>query len=160
MESGCGNWNQIFPQNSTFRLEMYVQQSHSQAYPLFQRVTRRKNCEFYAAKLKIILHVLRDCHLAKSFFGVRITTLNFLEFLFSTSLEIWLKTNASNSSSFHNKSFQQDTLFTFRIQLLWSQRKMKNFQHENHKPNFHKEVEMFDMIHPLHLIKRMFTPLQ
>ena len=87
-----------------------------------------------------ITHVLRDCHVAKSFWTEAEIPANDPEF-YSSPCNRWLKSNAINSSTIPNKPFTWDTFFLFGIWNLWLQRNRCNFQHSNHKPSLLDDVE-------------------
>ncbi|GMY32514.1 putative ribonuclease h protein [Fagus crenata] len=79
------------------------------------------SCGFCNADQESILHVLRDCYLAKSFWH----EYNFSIFdpdFFSSNLDTWLQSNACCSGMVPNKGYQWGTLFLFGIWSLWLQR--------------------------------------
>jgi ribonuclease HI len=98
-------------------------------------------CGLCNAGQESILHVLRDCYLAKSFWH----EYNFLPFdpdFFSSTLDTWLHNNACCSVMVPNKGYQWDTLFLFGIWSLWLQRNKFIFQQVAPSSHLRHSVEM------------------
>lgn len=94
----------------------------------------------HCSRVEDISHVLKDCHIAKSFWIEAGILVNDPEF-FSSPCNIWLKVNALNNSTIPNKSFTWDTFFLFGIWSLWLQRNRYSFQHSTLKPSLIRDVE-------------------
>ena len=95
----------------------------------------------HCSQVEDISHILRDYHVAKSFWIKARIPANDAEF-FSSPFNRQLKSNALNSNAIPNKSFTQDTFFLFGIWNLWLQRNRCSFQHSNLKPSLMSDVEI------------------
>ncbi|KAF3948715.1 hypothetical protein CMV_025317 [Castanea mollissima] len=141
---GCFDGDWIWKASTIPKIKCFVWQCLHKSIPISTVLTARgmevlPMCQLCKEGLESILHVLKDCHVARNLWTSLSPSMAEPIFFGLDSSE-WLRQNCYNSKTSSNSDIRWGIIFSFGIWILWLNRNSVLFRHENGKRNLKYDV--------------------